>query len=228
MADEFTPNYGFFLPKDTDSMADVEKNITTTFEKLSTRADPTVIPAGNPLPQVGDYEIGDRVFRQDLDDGITYPSSYLLVCKDNNWGWHWRPIQTILSPWVSLSSSIWATSDFEIHPTYGLQIAINNRGFCHWRGAIRKPTPNIPEDTLFESFKNIPVGLQPNTSILHTLAVSPIVGGSGKSGYVGGRFFIRDDGYNTMKFFNTNNVSSQTVWFTNLRYNNSAGFYFSG
>lgn len=229
MADEFTPNYGFFLPKDADSMADPRKNITDTFEKISTRADPTVITAGGALPQSGDYSLGDRVFRNDVAEGVnTWPSSYILVCKDSNFGWHWRPIQQMISPWVSLTSSIWATSDFEIHPTYGLAIALDSRGFCHWRGAIRKPTSNIAEGTIFNAFKNIPTGIRPNTSFNTTLAVSPIVSGTGQGGYVGGRLFMKEDGTSSFKFFNTNNATSQVIWITGLRYNNSAGFYYSG
>lgn len=228
MTDEYTANYNFFLPKSEDSMADVVKNLTTSFNTLEPRGDPTIISAGGALPQAGSYVLGDRVFRADAVSSTTYPSSYILVCKDVNWGWHWRPVQHIISPWVTLTANIWETADFELNPTHPLQIALDSRGYCHWRGSFRRPTPGIPQLTTIEPFKEIPLGIRPNVRFMKTLAVSPVVSTTGINGYSGGRIFMNNIGGSSVRFWRTDNGTSQDVWVTGLEYNNSNDFYYSG
>lgn len=229
---DLTSNYGLFLPDDNDSMGDVKLNLTDSFEKLASRADPTIIPSGNPLPQAGDFEVGDRVFRNDVinTDPLAYswPSTYILVCKDSNWGWHWRPVQQVISPWVDVpATAINLTTDWELHPTYKLQIALDSKGWCHWRGAIRKKTPNIPVATSMDIFKVIPRGIRPNVRIMFTCSVTPVVSGTGKAGNVSGRFFCSEVGFNSFRMFNTNNATSQVIWMDGIQYNNSDHYYYN-
>src|SRR4051812_16675808 len=105
-----TPNYGFEIPESDDSMAAINTYINPVFSKLVNRNDPTVVAAGQPLPQSGNYSLYDRVFRADAPNLTTapnysWPSNYLLTVKDPDWGWHWRPIQTTRSPWVPIPES---------------------------------------------------------------------------------------------------------------------------
>lgn len=226
-----TDNYGLYLPTDQDEMSAVEQNITNSLDILEPRADPTVIAAGGALPQTGNYNVGDRVFRNDIRDlsvARTYPSTYILVCKDANWGWHWRPVQQNLSPWVTVPAGcISDTTNYEIHPTYPLAIAMNSQGFCHWRGALRKKTVNIPEATNINVLKVVPEGIRPHLRLVHTIPVSPVVSGTGEGGYVGGRFYMNELGENNFRFINTNNATSQTFWLTGLKYQPSKGFFYN-
>jgi hypothetical protein len=223
-----TSNYGFFMPDDADSMADVKKNVTDNFKKIESRNDITVVASEGALPQSGTYNIGDRVFRNDPVTSTTWPSNYLLICKDTNWGWHWRPIQHIISPWVNVPATALNDANFEIHPTYPLQIALDSRGFCHWRGAIRRTTAGIPAATSFTVFKSIPLGIRPNVRFMHTTPISPIQSGTGTAGYVGGRVYMQEDGTSSIRCYNTANGVSQSIWFTGLKYNNSDHWYFNG
>ncbi|MGS2592233.1 hypothetical protein [Streptomyces hebeiensis] len=207
-------------------MSAIKKNITDNFKKIENRNNITVIPAGNSLPQSGNYEIGDRVFRDDPVASLTYPSNYLLVAKSSTWGWHWRPIQTMLSPWVTVPSSCMEDSGFSLHPTFKFQIALDSKGQCHWRGVIMSNNPGITPASSIAILKFLPDGLKPNMNFMHTLAISPVTGGAGKTGYVGGRIFMRSDGYTSFRFFNTGNGLSQNIWLDGLTYPNSEGFYY--
>ncbi len=231
MADEFTPNYGLYIPKETDLMSDVKVNITDSFTVLESRGDPTIVAADGALPQVGNYEVGDRVYRDDPiggSDGVHWPSSYILVCKDVNWGWHWRPIQQIISPWVDVPSTAIADSNWTF-PTAKLQIALDSRGWCYWRGSIRRTTAGIPAATSFNILKTIPEGIRPNVKVTHTCALSPITGSAtGKAGNISGRFLMHEDGSSSFRTFNSANGVSQNIWISGLKYNNSAHWYFSG
>lgn len=229
---EFTENYSLFMPDESDSMADVVTNLTENFQKIEPRGDPTIIAADGALPQVGNYEVGDRVFRNDPVggvDGVHWPSSYLLVAKDANWGWHWRPIQQILSPWVTVPATAFADANYEQHATTPLQIALDYRGWCRWRGRIQKTAAGIPAATSISVFKTLPEGIRPNVDVMHTVALSPITGtATGKPGNISGRIFIAQSGASSIRCFNSNNGVSQSIWFSGLKYNNSAHWYFSG
>lgn len=228
MADEFTPNYGLFLPKPSDSMADVRKNLTDSFEKLSTRADPTVIANGGALPQVGDYEIGDRVVRlKETVNSFDLSSSFILVCKDANWGWHWRPVQQILSPWINIPASALEGAGWSLNATYPPAIALDSRGFVHWRGAVTF-NASIANMTTFFPFKTVPVGLRPNTDFFHTIPVDPINSGTGLTGYKGGRLRMDPDGLFQLVFFNTFGTTVRNAWLTGLNYWSSYEFAVAG
>lgn len=224
-----TDNYGLYLPVETDSMADVATNITNSLDILEPRGDPTVIAAGDPLPQVGDYELGDRVFRNDLRDlsvARTYPSIYILVCKSAVWGWHWRPVQQNISPWIDLPTGVVSHADYEIHPSHPVSVALDSKGWCHWRGAFRKKTVNIPEFSSINVLNNIPVGLRPALRLMHSVPVSPAVSGTGEGGFVGGRFYMNELGESSFRFANTNNATSQVFWMTTLKYQNCKGVFY--
>jgi len=222
------PNYSFFYPTAKSSMSDVKKNLTDNFKLIEPRNDITVIVAGGALPQAGNYEIGDRVFRNDPDAGTTHPSNYLLVTKDANWGWHWRPIQQIISPWVTVPATCMDNTDWEISPTQPLQIALDSRGWCHWRGVIRQKTAGIANNSSIVVLKNVPSGIRPNVNVMHQVSVSPPMSGTGRAGNVSGRIYISNEGYSSVRFSNTNNGVSQSVWLDGLHYNNSAHWYYNG
>jgi hypothetical protein len=224
-----TDNYDFFMPDPSDSMADVKKNITDNFKIIEPRNDITVISAGGALPQAGSYEVGDRVFRADAASSPTWPSVYILVCKDANWGWHWRPIQQILSPWVTVPSTVINNADFQIHPTRLFQIALDSRGWCHWRGSLRKITAGITTGTQTNILKNIPIGIRPNVLFQSAIALSPFTGSAtGQAGNISGRATFDSDGTSYFTFWNSNNGTSQNIWLDGIAYNNATEFYYSG
>lgn len=226
----YTSNYNFFKPTFADLMSNVKLNITDTFKTIEPIADVPVIAAGQPLPQVGNFKIGDPVFRNDpYGTDNQWPSIYLLIVKDVNWGWHWRPIQQILSPWVDIPQSAIKHANFAVHPTQKPAIAMDSRGWCHWRGCIRKTTPNIPTDTI-EVLKEMPLGLRPNMRQSVPVPITPVVnGGAGISGYVGAYWLTADpkvSGINTFVFSGTNNATSQEIRFDGISYNNSHHWYY--
>lgn len=224
MADEYTTNYTLFLPKPADLMSDVKRNITDSFRVLEPLNDPTVIAAGVALPQAGDYEIGDRVFRNDPQASYTYPSTYLLVVKDANWGWHWRPVQQELSPWVSVPDTAISptySADVISHPDYPFQIALDSRGWCHWRGALFGSI--YESDLVYPIFNNIPRGLRPNSDFVRMAAATPPPAGISFAGML---FYMDADGSSA---FVGNNVGAITdVWLDGIQYNNSDEFYYNG
>jgi hypothetical protein len=219
-------NYDFFYPTGSDLMSNVETNLTDNWEKIENRNDITVIAAGAALPQSGSYNVGDRVFRNDAAAGNTWPSNYLLISKDTDWGWHWRPIQQIISPWVTVPSTAIADASFQQHPTAPLQVALDSRGFCMWRGAIRKTAAGITANQSFTILKPLPTGIRPNNNITHTVALTPVVSGTGKPGNVSGRIGVNTDGTSSFRFANSNNGTTQDIWLDGLLYNNSTGYFF--
>lgn len=219
------PNYPFYYSTATEKMSNVKRNITDNFRIIQPRNDITVIPAGGALPQSGNYNIGDRVFRDDPKDGVNWPSNYILVCKDANWGWHWRPVQHSISPWVSVpATAIDLTADYELHPTFKWQIALDSRGWCHWRGAIRNKVTGLPSGTSLAIIKNIPEGIRPNVNAMHTLSLTNIGSGTGKAGNVSGRIYVQNDGYSSFRFFNSS--LAQVMWFDGFKYNNARNWYY--
>jgi hypothetical protein len=213
-----TQNYGMFKPDEIDPMSDVKKNITDNLRILEARPEVPVIAAGAALPQSGNYNLYDRVFRNDAATGTTYPSNYMLVCKDTVWGWYWRPIQQYMSPWVNLPATIIADSNYEIHPTHPVAISFDSRGWLHWRGALRKKTANIPTGTNISILQNIPVGLRPHLRQLKLLPVTPVVSGTTETGYAGGRIYLQETGITNFRFWNTANATSQIFWLNGLKY----------
>jgi hypothetical protein len=224
-----TPNYGFFLPTGEDSMSDVKKNITDSFKTIEPRNNITVIPSGGVLPQTGDYNIGDRIFRDDPRSGFAsglYPSVYILICKDPVWGWHWRPVQAVISPWVTIPATAINNVLFELHPTFKFQIALDSKGMCYWRGAIRSKVVGITPNSSMIIFNDVPVALRAGFDVLHSVVLSPATGTTGRPGYVGGRMGINADGSGSFRFFNSATVV-QNIWFNGLMYPNSQRLYYA-
>jgi hypothetical protein len=211
-----TSNYGFPLAGGSDPMSDVKTYVTDSFKKLESINNLTVIAAGQPLPQSGNYKLGDRVFRNDVAGGNTWPSNYILVVQDAVWGWHWRPIQQIVSPWVDVPAAVINDATFAMN-TFKWQIAFDSRGFCHWRGSIKSVAVGItPGD--YNILKNIPVGLRPAVRIVHGLALSPVSGGtSGLTSNVSARMRMFTDGSSSFRFYNSASTV-QNIWLDGFSY----------
>lgn len=229
MADELTPNYGILLPKPSDTMSQkltpsvpgLSQNLRDAFEAFEAAANPTII-ASPPLPQTGDYAVGDRIFLSHA----SYRSSFILLSKDPAWGWVWRPVQAGLSPWRTIPSTAIIDSNYELHPTLTFGSALDNKGNCYWRGAIRKKTVGLPNHDSQNIFATLPAGLRHATSGMFTLAIDPATPQSdtGLEGYKGGRWYIQNDGYNSLRFHNP--ASGQDIHFTGIEYVASERHYY--
>lgn len=194
MAKTPTPNYGFIRPTDgrngttDDPMSAFETQINASWDKITDAASP---PSGTTLPQSGTYNIGDRFYKSDTK------SIYLLVCKDANWGWHWRPIQDAISPWLTVPTTCMDISGWTLNPIANrpFQIAYDNRGKCYWRGVIGTSTGDISRNVSHAVFKPLPDGLRPRERGAYMLGHEPIsVGtdGTNLNAYQGARIFIHD------------------------------------
>jgi len=226
-----TNYYNLTLSTGPGNMGDVKNNITDNFKKLASRNDITVIPAGGALPQSGSYEVGDRVYRDDPMDTTnrTWPSNYLLIAKDSKWGYHWRPIQHVISPWVDVPATVISDSNYEIHPTYKFQVALDSKGYCFWRGAVRAKTAGaLPVATSVNVLYALPPGIRPATTIMFPVAVGPVTDSStGKAGNISGRIVVGRDGFISFRWFGTNNGVSRDVWLGSVRYPIGAGWFTS-
>jgi hypothetical protein len=233
MVDEFTANYSMLCPKPVDTMSQriavpdpfLAQNIRDAFERIEAAANPAIV-AAPPLPSAGNFRIGDRLYLSDA----TYRSSFVLLSKDANWGWIWRPIQAAIGPWHTIPGSAFNGPDsatWASHPTKPLQVALSNKGHCHWRGAIRKSTVGLPNNNSLEIFANMPNGIKHHTVGMYTLAIDPATPQSDVSlaGYKGGRWYIQPDGYNSLRFHNA--TTAQDVYFDGLEYVVSNMHYYS-
>lgn len=150
-----TPQYQLNLANQTDQMSDFETWLNTNWDKISDAASP---PSGTTLPQAGDYNVGDRFYKTDTK------SIYILVVKDANWGWHWRPIHDAISPWFTppgtCKDQAW---DWNLNPvaTNPFAIAFDNRGKCYWRGVIGPTVGDFSRNSSIPVFKPLPTGLRP-------------------------------------------------------------------
>lgn len=189
MAKTPTPNYGFNRPDPSDDMSQFEIWLNQNWTKIE---DVPAPPSGSTLPQSGNYKLGDRFF---LD---TTKSIYILACRDANWGWHWRPIQDAISPWLTIPSTCLTSSfsDWSLNlvPTNPFAIALDNRGKCYWRGVIGPTPPGIiARNVTYEIFKPLPIGIRPRDRGTFMLGHEPLsVGTDGTqlNSYQGARIFI--------------------------------------
>lgn len=222
-------NYGFFLPTEDDLMSDVKKNITDSLKIIEPVADIPVFAAGTALPQSGNYNVGDRIFRNDPAGPNTWPSSYILVCKDVNWGWHWRPIYTPMSPWVNLTNAVIDSSqpNFTISTTVPLAMAMDYRGRVWWRGAVEYNVAGIPVGvkTLFKPF---PSGIKPNSPFEFVNAVSPVTSGgtSGVNSFIGA-IMHGDANGSSFQFWNTAS-GPRFVFFDGFSYIAAESYFTNG
>ena len=214
-----TPNLGLFLPTEDYPMSDVEACITDNFEKIAALPEVPVFAYGVPLPQSGNYNVGSRVY-QHGNGSTVYSSTYILVCKDANWGWHWRPIHTPLSPWVNLTNSIFGpgASTFTVSGIHPLSIAIDNQGQVWWRGTVQYGSSQIPANTSFNMFKTMPAGIRPNVPISMILPGNPVSGGSGGiTSYIGGWLQLLETGVSTV-YIGSTDVNTSRLWFNGMSY----------
>lgn len=214
-----TTHLKLFLPTPNYPMSDVKRCLTDNFKKISDFAEVPVISWGQPLPQSGDYEVGSRVY-QNGDGGIILGSSYVLVCKDENWGWHWRPIQAKLSPWVNLTNNVFnAGTPFVTSTTYPLALAFDNRGQIWWRGAIQYTGgATIPPALDYSVFKALAAGIKPSSPVAQFLPGNPVSGGAtGVLAYIGGYFQLQPNGTSVVTVTNTD-TNTVRLWFTAMTY----------
>jgi phage replication-related protein YjqB (UPF0714/DUF867 family) len=181
-----TSQYRLNLAQRDDQMSDFETWLNFNWEKLKDAASP---PSGTTLPQSGPYNVGDRFYKTDTK------SIYLLVTKDVNWGWYWRPIQDAISPWFTVPSTCLALTGWSLNsvPAAPFQIALDNRGRCYWRGVLSSTPGTFARLNSFALFNFLPTGLRPSFRGVwmlghETLAVGTTAGNLNT--YQGARMFI--------------------------------------
>jgi hypothetical protein len=188
MAEPPTPFYGLNKPEKTDAMSDFDTWLNDNWDTIT---DVPAPPNGVTLPQAGDFEVGDRFYKTDTK------SIYILVTKDANWGWHWRPIQDAMSPWLAVPNTCMEIAGWTLNPvaTNPFAIALDNRGRCYWRGVIGTIAGNISRNVSHQVFKPVPLGIRPRERGAHmlgheTLAVG--VDGTNLNCWQGARIFLFD------------------------------------
>lgn len=188
MAETPTPNYGLEKPELTDDMSDFDRWLNDNWTKIEDAVSP---PSGITLPQAGSYDIGDRFYKSDTK------SIYILVAKDANWGWHWRPVQDAISPWLTIPTTCLNLGTWTLNPVAAnpFAIALDNRGKCYWRGVIGTTAGNITRATSHFVFKALPDGIRPRQRATYmlgheTLAVG--TDGANLNSWQGARIFISD------------------------------------
>lgn len=155
---QFSENYHLNIARPQDSMADFETWINANWDKITAvPSAPTVVTST--LPQSGAYNLGDRIFHTPT------ASIYILICKDADWGWWWRPVQAPMSPWQDVPVSAlktpveWDLAPFSTRP---LQIALDNSGRAYWRGVIKyTAAASMVPNTSYFPFKYMPFGFRP-------------------------------------------------------------------
>lgn len=179
-----TPNYQMNIALPTDSMATFEIWFNQNWDKIT---DVPAPPSGAVLPQAGTFNVGDRFYL------TTTQSIYVLVCKDVDWGWHWRPIQDGISPWLTIPSSVLQLGGWTVNPVVAdpFQVALDHRGHVYWRGVIGTTPGNIARFTSFNPFKQIPFGIRPREDSVYMLGHEPVaVAGTTTQAVQGARLFI--------------------------------------
>jgi len=192
MSDTPTPNYGLTRPDKDDAMSDFGTWLNGNWTTLENAVSPN---SGTTLPQSGSYNVGDRFYKTDTK------SIYILVVKSALWGWHWRPIQDAISPWLTIPTTVltgtgstWTLNPVAANP---FAIAFDNRGKCYWRGVVGPSSGTIGRNANYQIFQNLPTGLSPSrpSSFMvghETLAISTT--GSSLQSWQGAKVFLPNDG----------------------------------
>lgn len=155
--DTFTDNYGFTKPDDTSLMRSFETYMNGNWTAIEGVVAPPNITGA--LPQSGSYNLYDRVYRTD-DQSI-----YILIVKDVDWGWHWRPVHAAISPWIQIRDfDIYENAAWDNPVPSNLQVAYDNKGHIHWRGFLQRSSP-IPHNVTEQLFKDLPKGMYPSRTI---------------------------------------------------------------
>jgi hypothetical protein len=192
MAEPPTPRYALQKPEVSDSMSNFETWLNGNWDKI---ADVPAPPNGTTLPQSGSYNVGDRFYKTDTK------SIYILVAKDANWGWHWRPIQDAISPWFTVPNTCMAISGWTLNPVAAnpFAIALDNRGRCYWRGVIGASSGTISRNVSHQVFRPLPLGIRPRERgafMLGHETLSVGTDGTNLNCYQGARIFIFADDLN--------------------------------
>lgn len=183
---EQAPFYTLNIATPDDPMSDFETWINSSWDKLTDAASPN---SGTTLPSSGNYNIGDRFYKSNTQ------SIYILICKDPNWGWHWRPVQDAISPWKVVPTTCLADASWTLNPVAAnpFAIAFDNRGKCYWRGVIGPSSGNIARNQSHFIFKKLVGGLIPRQTSTYMLGHSTLaVGtdGTNLNSYQGARVYI--------------------------------------
>lgn len=219
-----TPNYRLSLATPSDSMADFETWLNANWERLRKASAPY---SGTTLPQSGPWNIGDRFFKTDTN------SIYILVTKSSDWGWHWRPIQDAISPWINVPTTALNTAGWVLNgtPTNPVAIAFDNRGKCYWRGVLGVATGTFARHSSIAVFKTLPMGLLPRQTGTYMLGHEPLavgVDGTNLNAYQGARFLISSfasTNPTVRAFGGTADISK--VYLTGVNYAVGTGKYFT-
>lgn len=225
MAAELTPNYALNKVGDpsVDQMKDFDIWLNANWDKI---LDAPAPPSGTVLPTSGSYNVGDRFYKTDTK------SIYLLVTKDANWGWYWRPIHDPISPWYTVPNSamIFGGWSLNIVPAAPMQIALDNRGRCFWRGIIAPSSGTFARATSIGLFACPPVGIRPRQRGVfmlghETLAVNSTP--TSLQSYQGARIFIPDDGISntTVRGFG-GTADFNKIHLTGIQYAVGTGLYY--
>jgi phage replication-related protein YjqB (UPF0714/DUF867 family) len=168
-----TSNYKFNKPLSTDKINDFETWLNANWDKAAYSTAPLQITGA--LPQSGPFNIGDRIYRTD-DTSI-----YILICKDSTWGWFWRPVHAAISPWITVPNSVigsgWTGNP---DPSNPFAVALDNRGSCHWRGAIALTSGVMTPNVNYLPLANVPVGIRPRMGMSTFLGYSSFGAASGE------------------------------------------------
>lgn len=183
-----TPNYGLAKPKNdgTESMASFDVWLNPNWVKIEDAPAPN---SGTTLPTSGTYNIGDRFYKTDTK------SIYILIVKDADWGWLWRPVHDAISPWFTIPSTAINTAGWSVNSVAGnpFQIAFDNRGYCYWRGILGVTSGTFARNTNHTVLKVLPDGIRPSRNGVwmvghETLAVG--TDGTNLTAYQGARVFL--------------------------------------
>jgi len=191
-----TPNYGLVRPTDgrglttNDPMNVPDVQINPNWDALAGVPAPN---SGTTLPQSGSYNLGDRFYKSDTQ------SIYVLICKDVNWGWYWRPVHDAISPWFTVPTTCLAIAGWTLNPvpTNPFAIALDARGRCYWRGVVGPTSGNLARNTSPGVFKPLPTGLRPARSGTWMLGHEPVAvgtNGNNLNAWQGARIYLNDNG----------------------------------
>lgn len=230
MADELTRNYLLLCPKSVDTMSqqlspatpNLVQNIRDAFERFEVAANPIVVTS---LPQAGNYNVGDRVYL----NLAPYNSTFILYSKNPFWGWVWRPIYSGIAPWTTVPTAAFngpTSVGWSVHATNPLQFALDNKGNCRWRGAIKFSSVGLGTSTSWNIFATLPIGLRHHTSGFYGLAIDPATPqtDTGIGAFKSARLYVGSDGSSSVKTFNA--ATAQNVYFDNIQYPCSVAYYY--
>jgi len=161
-----TPNYGLVRPEPIDPMNVPDVQINPNWDALAGVPAPN---SGTTLPQSGSYNLGDRFYKSDTQ------SIYVLICKDVNWGWYWRPVHDAISPWFTVPTTCLQIAGWTLNPvvTNPFAIALDARGRCYWRELLDQLQEILCETPLLVSSKPCQVVFVPHDPELGCSDMNP-------------------------------------------------------